>query len=142
MGMTPQDMEGPRDMNGPGPQDMVVPPPDLLAQGCPTSGLCLLAGALGGPGNVDGTGAAARFNHPNGVALDGAGNLYVADTNNSTIRKIQLANATVTTMAGVAGRTEVVLGPLPAELGLPQAVAPLPAGGLVILDENSVLVAR
>ena len=41
--------------------------------------LGLLAGGLGGPGPVDGTGAAARFNCPGGIASDGAGNLYVTD---------------------------------------------------------------
>ena len=38
-----------------------------------------------GPGNADGTGSAARFNYPTGVAVDGAGNVYVGDTwNNSS----------------------------------------------------------
>jgi DNA-binding beta-propeller fold protein YncE len=37
---------------------------------------------------VDGTGTAARFYGPSGVAIDSAGNLYVADTENHTIRKI------------------------------------------------------
>src|SRR5881396_308553 len=46
------------------------------------------AGLPGSPGNVDGTGSAARFNNPNGVAVDSAGNVYVADEGNSTIRKI------------------------------------------------------
>src|SRR5262245_42290302 len=54
-------------------------------------GLSLLAGAVGGDGNVDDTGAAARFYSPAGMALDGAGNLYVADPGNHTIRKVVLA---------------------------------------------------
>ena len=36
----------------------------------------------------DGTGSAARFNLPYGVAVDSAGNVYVADTGNNTIRKV------------------------------------------------------
>jgi sugar lactone lactonase YvrE len=46
-----------------------------------------LAGLAGSPGNADGTGGAARFNRPSGVALDSAGNIYVADTFNQCIRK-------------------------------------------------------
>jgi len=44
-------------------------------------------------GNSDGTGTAASFNYPSGVALDDLGNLYVADTRNNTIRKIALPGA-------------------------------------------------
>src|SRR6266403_1869042 len=42
------------------------------------------AGSLGGPGSDDGTGSAARFNFPYGVAVDSSGNVYVADTYNQT----------------------------------------------------------
>jgi hypothetical protein len=37
-------------------------------------------------GNADGTGSAARFSYPQGVAVDSAGDLYVADSENKTIR--------------------------------------------------------
>ena len=40
------------------------------------------------PGATNGFGSNARFNHPDGVAADNAGNIYVADTENSTVRKI------------------------------------------------------
>src|SRR5258708_34141994 len=46
-----------------------------------------LAGAAS-IGSDDGTGSAARFNYPFGVATDSSGNVYVADTYNPTIRKI------------------------------------------------------
>src|SRR5262249_32602441 len=52
--------------------------------------------------NVDGTGDAARFESSNGVAADGAGNLYVADDH--TVRKVT-PEGQVTTIAGRAGVT-------------------------------------
>jgi phospholipase C len=53
----------------------------------PTGVVDTLAGSAGNPGATDGTGPNARFNNPGGIALDTTGNLCVADTVNSTIRK-------------------------------------------------------
>ena len=61
-----------------------------------------LAGSAGNPGTVDGTGTSARFNTPAGVTVDGAGNVYVSDSVNHTLRKIT-ATGTVSTVAGLAG---------------------------------------
>jgi sugar lactone lactonase YvrE len=60
------------------------------------------AGAAGSPGIADGTGSAARFYGPQGLALDSAGTLYVADTWNHTIRKVTAAGV-VSTLAGLPG---------------------------------------
>src|SRR5689334_5657456 len=57
----------------------LAPPPDLATTSA-TLKLSLFAGQLGGAGNADGVGAAARLFGPHGVALDGAGHLFVADT--------------------------------------------------------------
>jgi NHL repeat len=67
-----------------------------------------LAGS-GSVGSADGTGAAATFGYPYAVAVDAGGNVYVADTNNSKIRKVT-AVGDVTTLAGT-GNPGGVNGP-------------------------------
>src|SRR5438093_1509884 len=52
----------------------------------PTGVVTTLAGLAGGQGSANGTGSAARFWNPHGVAVDSTGNVYVADY--SAIRKI------------------------------------------------------
>ena len=68
----------------------------------PAGVVSTLAGTAGSFGSADGTGAAARFWQPQGVAVDGAGNVYVADSANGTIRSIASGVAVVTTLAGSA----------------------------------------
>jgi sugar lactone lactonase YvrE len=70
----------------------------------PATPLALFAGNLDGLGTVDGSGAAARFTSPQSVAMDSAGNIYVADTSNNTIRKITPPGV-VSTFAGSAGNS-------------------------------------
>lgn len=65
-------------------------------------GLNLFAGSIGGRGSADGLRTNARFNNPHGVAVDGSGNFFVADTDNHTIRKVT-PDGRVSTFAGVAG---------------------------------------
>ena len=67
------------------------------------------AGTTGGAGFVDGSGSAARFRFPEHLTLDKAGNIYVADTYNETIRKIT-PSGMVTTLAGSAGQSGSIDG--------------------------------
>lgn len=62
-----------------------------------------LAGLAGVKGSADGRGSTAQFSEPRGVAVDGAGNVYVADSGNHTIRKVSPAGV-VTTLAGGVGQ--------------------------------------
>ena len=67
-----------------------------------------LAGTAGSIGSTDDIGSAARFYVPTGVAVDSAGNVYLAEAYNSTIRKIT-SGGVVTTLAGavlVAGSSD------------------------------------
>ena len=58
-----------------------------------TGAVSTLAGTAGMSGSADGTGPAVRFFGPEGMAVDGAGSLYVADFFNDTIRKVVVATA-------------------------------------------------
>lgn len=68
-----------------------------------SAGITVVAGSDIG-GDADGVGAAASFSFPHGLALSpDRATLYVADTNNEQIRKIDLASGSVTTIAGQHG---------------------------------------
>jgi hypothetical protein len=68
----------------------------------PAGVVTTFAGTAGLSGSSDGTGAAARFQGPIGIAIDINNNLFVADSYNNIIRKITSAGV-VTTFAGTAG---------------------------------------
>jgi sugar lactone lactonase YvrE len=71
---------------------------NLILQVTPTGVTSIVAGT-GYPGNTDGVGTVASFNSPSSVAVDGSGNLYVADSGNNQIRKIS-SSGIVSTLAG------------------------------------------
>jgi sugar lactone lactonase YvrE len=108
----------------------------IVPDGAPSpSGLSVLAGLLSGPGGQDGIGGDARFYFPGGAALDGNGNLYIADSANNTIRKIVLATRQVSTIAGLLGETGSIDGVgTSARFYSPQGLAADQAGSLYIAD--------
>jgi sugar lactone lactonase YvrE len=103
----------------------------------PSRVVSTLAGLAGNGGSADGTGNGARFNFPYGVAVDSAGNAYVADSGNNTIRKITPARA-VTTLAGLAGSFGSAdgVGSI-ARFGFPVSVAADNAGNVYVADSSN-----
>lgn len=88
-------------------------------------------------GSVDGSGTNARFTNPTGITADGAGNLYVSDTNNHTIRKITTAG-NVITYAGKAGFKGASDGLSPsARFSSPSGLAIDSAGNLFVVDTGN-----
>lgn len=106
----------------------------------PAGDVTTLAGSPGQPGTANGTGSEARFNTPFGVAVDGAGNVYVADSENHTIRRITSAGV-VTTVAGTAGVRGALDGTgTAALLNQPRGVSVGAGGNVFVADYgNSVI---
>jgi hypothetical protein len=100
------------------------------------------AGLAGSRGSVDGAAGAARFNNPTGIAVDSLGNVYVADTSNSTIRKIS-PNGIVTTLAGTAGSFASADGTgVTARFSSPKGVAVDGAGNVYVSDTSNYTIRK
>ena len=103
-----------------------------------TAAVTTFAGTAGAKGSTNGTGAAARFNNPNGLAVDGAGNLFVADQSNHTIRQIVLSSGVVTTLAGTAAMAGSSDGTgAAARFDMPHALAFDGTGNLYVADTRN-----
>jgi hypothetical protein len=108
----------------------------------PGGAVTTIAGTPGASGNADGAGAAARFNHPSNIAVDAAGNLYVADTGNQTIRRITQAGI-VTTLAGTAGVKGNADGVgAAAQFNQPWGIAADAAGNVYVADTENYLIRK
>jgi secreted PhoX family phosphatase len=103
-----------------------------------TGAVTTLAGSAGMSGDADGTGSAARFSSPAALASDGAGNVFVADAGNGTIRKVIVSSGDVTTLAGSAGMFGSTDGTGPAARFYgPSALAYDGSGNLLVAESGN-----
>ncbi|MBX3737116.1 MAG: immunoglobulin domain-containing protein [Candidatus Didemnitutus sp.] len=108
-----------------------------LTGGNPAYATSTFAG-LSTRGSADGTGSAARFAFPQGAASDAAGNVYVADSSNHTIRKVTPAGV-VTTFAGLAGANTITDGTLAvARFSNPTGVIVAANGDIYVLQPSLI----
>jgi len=93
-------------------------------------------------GSADGTGSVARFNLPEGEATDTAGNVYIADTASSTIRKMT-PGGTVTTIAGQAGVQGLTDGTGTGSLfNQPEALTVDTVGNIYVADTGNAAIRK
>ena len=102
-----------------------------------TGTVSTLAGRQALSGSADGVGTDATFSLPSGLAFSN-GQLYVSDTENSTIRKIDVASGAVTTVAGAAGESGMTDGAAAeARFSEPEAIVLGVDGNLYIADTDN-----
>jgi YVTN family beta-propeller protein len=88
-----------------------------------TGEVTTITGSPGPMGTADGTLAEARFSQPNGITTDGT-NLYVTDSYQNTIRKIDIASGVVSTISGISG-TAGLGGSIDSSSGTPSYYTPI-----------------
>jgi hypothetical protein len=112
----------------------------LIRKITPAGWVTTLAGS-GSAGSADGTGTAASFNLPVGVALDGSGNVYVADGVNNLIRKITSAGV-VSTLAGSGSVGSADGTGTAASFNNPYGVAVDGSGNVYVADFGNHLIRK
>ncbi|MBO9539851.1 hypothetical protein J7643_04565 [bacterium] len=97
-------------------------------------------GAVGLAGD-NGPATSAQLNAPSGLALDASGNLYIADTNNNKIRRVDSAGIITTSVGnGIAGGSADGMNAATAQIKGPTGVAVDASGNLFVADTQNHLV--
>ncbi|MFB9845378.1 NHL domain-containing protein [Mucilaginibacter ginsenosidivorans] len=105
---------------------------DLIRKITPDGTVSTLAGKIA-LGNTNGVGANATFNIPQGLAVDAAGNLYVADAGNNLVRKID-ASGLVSTFAGSGNAASFNGTGIMASFNFPDAITIGTNGNLYVTE--------
>ena len=102
----------------------------------PTGTVSTIAGSVSG--SADGQGATATFNQPTGIAVDAAGNLFIADAKNHKIRKITSAGV-VSSLAGSGVEGSADGDGIAAQFNTPTGIAVDNLGNIFVAEDGNII---